>query len=78
MGVLEVPGGVRQDDHSEPGRGQSRDRGVIGMGLSIQIKVMARGCGHNNLNQFEWRDLMTWNRELGTFSGIQFAGTVRS
>ena len=38
------------------------------------MKVMARACGHNHLNQFNQNDITTWKRDLADLSGIQYAG----
>lgn len=38
------------------------------------IKVMARACGHEHINQFNKNDLTTWNRSLADLSGIEYSG----
>jgi len=38
------------------------------------IKVMARACGHEHINQFNKNDLTTWNRTLADLSGIEYSG----
>jgi hypothetical protein len=38
------------------------------------MKVLARGCGHDHLSQFETRDLTTWKREIADLTGIRYAG----
>jgi glutamate synthase domain-containing protein 2 len=38
------------------------------------MQVMARACGHNDLNQFCLDDLTTWKREIVDLTGIAFAG----
>jgi len=38
------------------------------------MKVLARGCGHAHLDQFELRDLTTWKREIADLTGIHYAG----
>jgi glutamate synthase domain-containing protein 2 len=38
------------------------------------MKVLARACGHDHLNQFRIRDLTTWKREISDLAGIPFAG----
>ena len=38
------------------------------------MKVMARACGHNHLNQFEQRDITTWKKDMADLTGIKFAG----
>ncbi|NQV16053.1 alpha-hydroxy-acid oxidizing protein [bacterium] len=38
------------------------------------MQVMARGCGHNHLNQFNINDLTTWKREMADLSGVAFGG----
>ncbi|WP_261836758.1 glutamate synthase-related protein [Vibrio ishigakensis] len=38
------------------------------------MQVMARACGHNDLGQFNQKDLATWNRDMAHLSGIRFSG----
>ncbi len=38
------------------------------------MKVMARACGHDHLNQFNPEDIATWNKEMSDLTGIHFAG----
>ncbi len=38
------------------------------------MKVMARACGHNHLDQFERNDITTWKQEMADLSGISYAG----
>lgn len=38
------------------------------------MKVMARACGHNHLNQFNNNDLTTWKKDMADLTGIKFAG----
>jgi glutamate synthase domain-containing protein 2/CDGSH-type Zn-finger protein len=38
------------------------------------MKVMARACGHDHLNQFNQRDLTTWYKQMSELTGIEFAG----
>lgn len=38
------------------------------------MKVMARACGHNHLNQYNSNDLTTWKKEMAELTGIQYAG----
>ena len=38
------------------------------------MQVMARGCGHNHLNQFEKRDLAAWKRNIAKLAGIEHSG----
>ncbi|MFT5833458.1 MAG: glutamate synthase domain-containing protein 2 [Cognaticolwellia sp.] len=38
------------------------------------MKVMARACGHNHLNQFEQRDITSWKKDMAELTGIRFAG----
>jgi glutamate synthase domain-containing protein 2/CDGSH-type Zn-finger protein len=45
------------------------------LNASIELmQVMARACGHNDLNQFCPEDLATWHRDMAVLSGIRFAG----
>jgi methylamine---glutamate N-methyltransferase subunit C len=42
---------------------------------SVQLmKVLARACGHNHLNQFNIHDLTTFKREMTDLTGIPFGG----
>ena len=38
------------------------------------MKLFARACGHQQLQQFTSDDLTTWKREMAELSGIHFAG----
>jgi len=38
------------------------------------IKVVARACGHNDVNKFNFKDLSTLNYNLHRLTGIDFAG----
>jgi len=38
------------------------------------MKVMARACGHDHLNQFSQKDITTWNKQLAELAGVKFAG----
>lgn len=38
------------------------------------MKVMARACGHNHLNQFNQKDITTWKKDMAELTGIRFAG----
>ena len=40
------------------------------------MKVMARACGHDHLNQFNKEDLTSDKKEMAELAGIQFAGVV--
>jgi glutamate synthase domain-containing protein 2 len=40
------------------------------------MKVLARGCGHSHLSQFEVRDLTTWKRDIAELTGIRYAGVA--
>ena len=39
--------------------------------------VLARACGHSDLQQFNINDLTTWKREISELAGIRFAGVAR-
>ncbi len=41
------------------------------------MKVLARACGHDHLNQFSRRDIATWKRDIADLAGIPFAGAGR-
>jgi len=38
------------------------------------IKVMARACGHNHINEFVVDDLTTWKEDMASLSGITYGG----
>lgn len=38
------------------------------------MQVMARACGHDDFNQFEKRDLATWNKDMADLTQIRYAG----
>lgn len=40
------------------------------------MKVMARACGHEHLNQFKHQDLTTWKRDIAYLTGVQYGGVV--
>lgn len=40
------------------------------------MKVMARACGHNHLNQFQINDLTTWKRDIAYLTGVAYGGVV--
>jgi methylamine---glutamate N-methyltransferase subunit C len=42
------------------------------------MSVMARACGHNNLNQFNRDDLSTWKHEMSMLSGVRYAGVKQT
>ena len=40
------------------------------------IKVVSRACGHANVEQFNPRDLSTFNRDIHDLTGISYAGVM--
>ncbi len=38
------------------------------------MKVLARACGYDHLNQLGVRDLTTWKRDISSLAGIPYAG----
>ncbi len=38
------------------------------------MKVLARACGHDHLNQFSLRDLTTYERAISDLTGVRYAG----
>lgn len=38
------------------------------------MKVMARACGHSQLNEFSHEDIATFNKQLSYLSGIDYSG----
>ena len=47
------------------------------LGASVDLmKVMARACGHDDLQQFNLNDITTWKREMVELSGVRFGGVA--
>lgn len=40
------------------------------------MRILARACGHNHLNQFALADLTTWDRDMAYLTGVQYAGVT--
>ncbi len=40
------------------------------------MKVMARACGHDHLNQFNAGDIATWHRTMAELAGVAFSGST--
>lgn len=40
------------------------------------MQILARACGHTDLNQFESRDLTTWKRDVAYLTGVKYGGVV--
>ena len=40
------------------------------------MQVMARACGHDQLNKFNNSDLATWSRDMAYLSGVKYSGLV--
>lgn len=38
------------------------------------MKVLARACGHDHLNQLNHNDITSWKKEMAELAGISFAG----
>jgi glutamate synthase domain-containing protein 2 len=38
------------------------------------MKVMARACGHDHLNQFNSNDITSWKKDMVDLTGVRFAG----
>jgi len=38
------------------------------------MKMLARGCGHNHLNQFTVSDITSWKQDMAELAGIKYAG----
>jgi len=44
-------------------------------GSSVELmKLLARACGHDDLNKLNIEDLTTWKREMSDLSGVTFSG----
>ena len=45
-------------------------------GASVELmQVLARACGHNDLNKFSLTDLTTFKQELAQLTGVHYGGT---
>jgi glutamate synthase domain-containing protein 2 len=42
--------------------------------LTSLMQVMARACGHDDLQKFIQGDIATWNRDMYLLTGIHYAG----
>ena len=40
------------------------------------MQVMARACGHKSLDEFCLQDLSSWDREMASLSGVNYAGNA--
>ena len=40
------------------------------------MKVLARACGHDHLNQFCHDDLTTWKRDVAYLTGVKYGGVT--
>lgn len=40
------------------------------------MQVLARACGHDNLSDFDGKDITTWKRDMADLSGVKFAGVI--
>jgi glutamate synthase domain-containing protein 2 len=38
------------------------------------MKIMARACGHDRLDEFRISDLVTWKRDMAEMTGIRYGG----
>jgi glutamate synthase domain-containing protein 2 len=41
------------------------------------MKVLARACGHDSLQQFQRSDLTSWKRDVADLAGVEYAGAGR-
>ena len=41
------------------------------------MKIMARACGHDRLDEFTIGDLTTWQRDMAYLTGIRYGGVVQ-
>lgn len=45
------------------------------LGASVEMmKIMARACGHDRLDEFRSSDLVTWKRDMAEMTGIRYGG----
>ena len=40
------------------------------------MQVMARACGHDDLNKLNKNDLATWHKNMAELSGIKYSGLI--
>jgi hypothetical protein len=40
------------------------------------MQVLARACGHTQLDQFRHHDLTTWKRDVAYLTGVRYGGAV--
>lgn len=40
------------------------------------ISIMARACGHDNINKFNRNDITTWKKDMSDLSGVQYWGVL--
>ena len=46
-------------------------------GAAVELmKLLARACGHDHLNQLSAADLTTWKRDVAYLTGVRYAGVV--
>ncbi len=38
------------------------------------MKILARACGHEHLNEFNREDIATWSKEIAELTGIPYSG----
>ena len=38
------------------------------------MKVLARACAHDHLDQFRFDELGSWKKEMAELTGVRFAG----
>ncbi|MCH8814181.1 MAG: CDGSH iron-sulfur domain-containing protein [Chloroflexi bacterium] len=49
------------------------------LGASVDLmKVMARACGHDDLQKFNPNDITTWKRDMAELTGVRFGGVGSS
>lgn len=47
------------------------------LGASVEMmKIMARACGHDRLDEFRSSDLVTWKRDMAEMTGIRYGGVT--
>ncbi|WP_018872982.1 glutamate synthase-related protein [Thioalkalivibrio sp. ALJ16] len=74
------PSGVATQDPKlrrrlDPQEGAERLARFLG-GSAALMQVLARACGHANLEDFGPNDLTTFDRDLARLAGIQYAGVL--
>jgi len=70
-GIATQKADLRQRLNVEKSAGQLKNFFEASVSL---MQVMARACGHDDLNKFNKGDLATWHRDMASLSGVRYSG----